>query len=144
MGTYDLTSFHLVAQYVEQLEHLFATRLTFSWDEASRILFIPHSFVYAERILLDCAVERTEQELLKDRWCKTWIEKYALCQSRYMLAEIRGKYASLPGAGGGISLNAADLITRADQDMADLYQQIDDMIPSNIEDWGMATTFVIG
>ncbi len=144
MGTYDLTSFHLVAQYVEQLEHLFATRLVFHWDESSRVFSLHHSFVFEERILLDCAVERTEQELLKDRWCKTWIEKYALSQSRYMLAEIRGKYASLPGAGGGISLNAADLITRADQDMADLYQQLDDMIPSNIEDWGMGTTFVIG
>ena len=144
MGTYDLTSFHLVAQYIEQLEHLFATRLTFHWDESSRVFSLHHTFVFPERILLDCSVERTEQELLKDRWCKTWIEKYALSQSRYMLAEIRGKYASLPGAGGGVSLNAADLITRADQDMADLYQQLDDMIPSNIENWGMGTTFVIG
>jgi hypothetical protein len=93
---------------------------------------------------LDCAVERTEQELLKDRWCKTWIEKYALSQARYMLAEIRGKYASLPGAGGGVSLNAAELITRADQDMADLYQQLDDFVASQVEDWGMGTTFVIG
>lgn len=144
MGTYDLTSFHLVAQYIEQLEHLFATRITFHWDESSRVFSLHHTFVFPERILLDCSVERTEQELLKDRWCKTWIEKYALSQSRYMLAEIRGKYASLPGAGGGISLNAADLITRADQDMADLYQQLDDMIPSQIENWGMGTTFVIG
>jgi len=144
MGTYDLTSFHLVAQYIEQLEHLFATRLTFHWDESSRVFSLHHTFVFPERILLDCSIERTEQELLKDRWCKTWIEKYALSQSRYMLAEIRGKYASLPGAGGGVSLNAADLITRADQDMADLYQQLDDMVPSQIENWGMGTTFVIG
>jgi hypothetical protein len=144
MGTYDLTSFHLVAQYIEQMEHLFATRLTFNWNESTRVLHLHQSFVRHERILLDCAVERTEQELLKDRWCKTWIEKYALSQARYMLAEIRGKYASLPGAGGGVSLNAAELITRADQDMADLYQQLDDFVASQVEDWGMGTTFVIG
>ena len=144
MGTYDLTSFHLVAQYIEQLEHLFATRMTFNWDEDERLLHLHQSMVRPERILMDCAVERTEQQLLKDRWCKTWIEKYALSQSRYMLAEIRGKFGSLPGAGGGVSLNAADLITRADQDMQDLYQQLDDFVASRVEDWGMGTTFVIG
>ena len=61
-----------------------------------------------------------------------------------MLAEIRGKFGSLPGAGGGVSLNAADLITRADTDMQDLYNQLDDYVASNVEDWGMGTTFVIG
>lgn len=144
MGTYDLTSFHLVAQYIETMEHLFATRIVFHWNESSRILHLHQSFGHPERLLLDCSVEKTEQELFKDRWCKTWIEKFALAQSRYMLAEIRGKYASLPGAGGGVSLNASDLVTRADQDIADLYQQLDDFIASNVEDWGMGTTFLIG
>jgi hypothetical protein len=144
MGTYDLTSFHLVSQYVEQLEHLFATRMTFHWDESSRLLHLHQTFVRRERILLDCFVERTEQDILTDRWCKTWVEKFALAQCRFMLAEIRGKFASLPGAGGGIALNAADLATRAETDMADCYQQLEDMIASNIEDFGMGTTFLIG
>ena len=144
MGTYDLTSFHLVAQYIEQLEHLFATRLTFNWHESSRELMLHQSFVRPERILLDTYVERTEQELLKDRWCKTWIEKYALAESRIMLSEIRGKFGSLPGAGGGISLNAADLAQRADADKLELYQQLDDYVASNVEDHGMGTQFVIG
>ncbi len=144
MGTFDLSSFHLVAQYVEQMEHLFATRLTYHWDEPTRNLDFYNVFVRPERVLLDTTTERTEQELLKDRWCKTWIEKYALAEARLMLSEIRGKYASLPGAGGGVALNASELIARHDQDKQELYQQIDDFLVNDIEDLGMHSTFIIG
>jgi hypothetical protein len=144
MGTFDLSSFHLVAQYVEQLEHLFATRLTFHWDEPTRNLDMYHVSVRPERVLMDTVTERTEQELLKDRWSKTWIEKFAAAEARLMLSEIRGKYASLPGAGGGAALNASELIARHDQDKEELYKQIDDFVADNIEDLGMHSTFIIG
>ena len=144
MGTYDLTSFHLISQYIEQMEHLFATRLTYHWDEPSRNLDFYSSFVRQERILIDCELERTEQELLTDRWTKSWIERYALSECRIMLAEIRGKYASLPGAGGGVSLNASELFARADADRLDLIEQIDNFIVNDIEDVGMHSTLIIG
>ncbi|GAG61428.1 unnamed protein product, partial [marine sediment metagenome] len=120
MGTYDLTSYFLISQYVEQLEHLFATRLVYHWMETERKLWIHQVFTRQERLLLDCAVERPEQDLLKDRWCKSWIERYALSEARLMLSEIRGKYSTLPGAGGGVSLNASELINRVDTDRAEL------------------------
>ena len=37
--------------------------------------------------------------MLRDRWCKSWIERFALGGARLILAEIRGKYGALPGAG---------------------------------------------
>lgn len=144
MGTFDLLSFHLVSQYVETLEDIFATRLVFQWNEQTRQLNFYQTFGYDERILIDASIERTEQELLTDRWTKSWIEKYASAQARLMLAEIRGKYVSLPGAGGGVSLNAGELIARADADMADCYDQLDNFIVNTVEDYGLGTTFVIG
>lgn len=144
MGTFDLLSFHLVSQYIEQMEHLFATRLTYHWDETSRTLAFYHSFTAHERILLDVTVERTDQEIMKDRWTKTWVERYAYAESMRMLAQIRGKYASLPGAGGGIALNAADLMSQHDQIKQELYQQIDDFIVNDVEDIGQHSTFIIG
>lgn len=144
MGTYDLTSFHLISQYVEQLEHLFATRLTYHWDEPTRVLSFYHSFVNPERVLLDTTIERPEQELLTDRWSKLWVEKWALSEARIILGEIRGKYASLPGAGGGVSLNASELLARADQDQQELLQQLDDFVVNDVEDIGMHSTFIIG
>ncbi len=121
-----------------------ASRIVFHWNEDTRLLHMHQSFRHHERVLMDCSIERTEQELFKDRWCKTWIEKYALAQARLTLSEIRGKYGILPGAGGGVSLNAVDLANRADIDIQELYQQLDDMVASNVEDWGMHTAFVFG
>lgn len=144
MGTYDLTSYHLVAQYIEQLEHLFATRLTFHWDKMRRNLSMYTVFTRPERVLIEASVDRTEQELMVDPLSKNWIERWALAEARLMLAEIRGKYASLPGAGGGIALNAADLITRAEGDMEKLLQELEDFQAQDIEDYGMGTSFLIG
>ena len=144
MGTFDLTSFHLVAQYVEQLEHLFATRLTFTFDETSRNLDIYSSFARPERVMMDCAIERTEQDLLRDRFAKSWIERYALSECMLMLAQIRGKYSTLPGAGGGVSLNAQDLMSMANAYREELIAQIDDYVVNDPETYGMGTTFIIG
>lgn len=144
MGTYDLTSYHLISQYVEQLEHLFATRLVYSWDENSRLLSFFQSFTRNERVLLDCSTERTEQDLLTDRYIKSWLEKFALAESMMMLAQIRGKYASLPGAGGGISLNASDLMATAENYKTDLMAQLEDYVVQGPEDFGMGSTFIIG
>lgn len=144
MGTYDLTSYFLVSQYVEQLEDLFATRLTFGWHENERVLAFYSSFTRPERVLLDCMIERTEQDLLKDRLIKTWIERYALSEAMMMLSHIRGKFASLPGAGGGISLNAGELISISQSYREELIQQVEDFIVDTPEDVGQFSTFVLG
>lgn len=144
MGTYDLTSYHLITQYIEQLEHLFATRVTFHWDEPTRELTIFQAHVRSERMLVEASVERTEQEIMVDRWSKNWIEKWALSEAQLILARIRGKYASLPGAGGGVSLDAAELQTLAEGTQERLLQDLEDFLAQDIEDYGMGTTFVIG
>jgi hypothetical protein len=144
MGTFDLLSYHLVAQYVETMEHLFATRLTYHWNETDRLLSFYHSFTARERVLLDVTLERTEQELFKDRWTKTWLSQYALAESMKILAQVRGKFATLPGAGGGIALNASDLIAQADLIQTGLFQQIDDFVVNDAEDIGLHSTIIIG
>ncbi len=144
MGTFDLLSYHLVSQYVEQMEHLFATRLTYHWHESDRMLSFYQAFSRSERILLDTTMERTEQELLTDRWTKLWIERFVLAEAMRILSQIRGKYATLPGAGGGVSLNAADLQAQHDMIKDQLYQEIDDYVVNDVEDIGMESSFIIG
>lgn len=144
MGSFDLISYHLVSQYIETMEHLFASKITFSWNEDNRTLSIFKDLYKKERVLMEVIVERTEQAMLKDRYLKSWIEKYAMVQCRLMLAEIRGKYASLPGAGGGVALNAAELSARADAELIDLYEQLDDYIANNPEEYGSGSTFILG
>jgi hypothetical protein len=144
MGTYDLTSFHLISQYIETLEELFATRLMFQFNEYNRCLDFYQSFVYKERVLLECMVERTEQELLVDRIAKNWIEQYALAEAMLILAQIRGKYSTLPGAGGGVSLNASDLTATSENIKVNLLEQLDDYIAQDPENVGMVSSFILG
>lgn len=144
MGTFDLLSYWSVTQYVEQLEHLFATRLVFHWNESERQLSFYQSFTVQERILLDVMIERTEQSILKDRWIRTWIKRYALMKSMEVLSQIRGKFASLPGAGGGVSLNAADMMTKATELKEELDAEIEDYVTNDPEDIGLHSTMILG
>ena len=144
MGTYDLVSYHLISDYIEQLEQLFATRVTYTFDEASRELFLFQRITRDERVLLDCVQERTEQELMTGRYTKKWIERWALGESKLILAQIRGKYATLPGAGGGVSLNAADLVAGAQEDFARCDEEIDNFVVNDVENLGIGSEMIIG
>ena len=144
MGKFDLVSYHMVSSYIETMQQLFAAEPQFGWDENTRILHIMKDFTNMETVLVDAMLERTEQELITDRWTKNWIKKYAAAQCRYMLAEIRGKFSTLPGAGGAISLNSADLRSKADQEIQECMDEIDNYVVNNKTDFGLATDFVLG
>jgi len=142
-GGFDMTTLHLSQQYIEQLELMFATRINYHFIENDRTIYFHQNFHRHERILLDAYCERTEQDLLKDRLVKSWIERFALGGARMTLSEIRGKFASLPGSGGGVSLNAAELASQAATDFAECYSQLDNFTASRPEMYG-AHDFVIG
>lgn len=144
MGTFDLISYHIISDYIEQLEQLFATRVTYTWDESSRQLDVFQSFTRRERVLIDAVVERTEQELLTHRKTKNWIERWALAQAQLTLAQIRGKYSTLPGAGGGVSLNAADLEALAQQNIQWCLDDIDNFVVEDLENLGIGSELIIG
>lgn len=145
MGTFDLLSYDTIAGYVKLMEILFAARVTYTWDEQKRELWLHHRFPFNERMVaIEAAVERTEQDIISDRWCRSWIRRFALATSREVLAEVRGKFSTLPGAGGGITLNAADLRTRATTEKEALQLEIEDFIADKPEDYGIGAQFTFG
>lgn len=144
MGSFDLVSYHIVSEYVELMNELFAAYLVYNWNEDTRKLQFYQTFGSNEKVLLDSMIERTEQELMRDRYTKTWIERYALAKAQLMLAEIRGRYASLPGAGGGISLNAQELKISAEANFEWCEDEINNYIVNEIESVGMGGDFILG
>ncbi len=76
-------------------------------------------------------MERTEQDLLKDRWSKQWLQAWAHAELKEILGMIRSKYPSLPGANGGLSLNGDMLISEARQDFEECLRQIKDFEVGN-------------
>lgn len=144
MGTFDLLSYHLVSSYVEQLEIMFATRLTYVWNANTRKIQFHQSFTRPERILLDVTLEKTEQEIFLDRYSKRWIQQFAQAEAMDILAQIRGKYASLPGAAGNVTLNALDLRSQAKEIRDALQEELDENVVQDVESYGAYGSFVMG
>lgn len=123
----DVLAIHLMNQLSENYEKIFAGNLSFTWDEPSRQLTILRRInVNEERVLLEVACERTEQELLYDRWAKQWLQGWAQSEVMEMLGEIRSKYGTLPGPNGGITLNGDSLLSRSAELQTELLRQIAD------------------
>lgn len=128
----DVLAIHLMNSLSENYEKIFAGNLSFTWDEASRQLTILRRILQdEERVLLEVSTERTEQELLYDRWVKQWLQGWAQSECWEMLGEIRSKYGSLPGPNGGISMNGDSLLSRATEQQAELLRQLADFEVGN-------------
>jgi hypothetical protein len=125
--SYDLVSIHLIAAMSETFSLLFAGEVAFNWRESSREMRIYKKFGTPEKVLIECSCEKTEQELLTDRWVQQWIQNWAKSVCCQILGNIRGKYATLPGPGGGLTMNASELLQEGERLQTECLRQVMDM-----------------
>jgi hypothetical protein len=144
LQTFDILSYHLVAQYLEQIEHLFARKIMFQWNKDTRVLHIFQANRNYERVLVDAYLERPEQELIKDSALSLWIQRWAIAESKMILSQVRGKYQTLPGPNGSTTLNSQELITQSENEKADLMAEIYDPVMQNLIDDGLNAHMIIG
>lgn len=145
MGSFDMLSFHIMSEYTKLLEILFAGRVTYTWNEQKRELYMHNRFSQREQIVaIEATEERTEQDLMVDRYTKPWIRRYAAAVCRLMLAESRGKFGSLPGAGGNITLNAAELRQAGKEEIEACILEIENYVADRPEEYGIGTQFLFG
>lgn len=141
---FDLVSIHLIHALSDTFNTLFAGAIAFNWYEASRELHIYRKTPANERVLLECSMEKTEQELLTDRWTQQWIQQWAEAECMFILAHIRGKFSSLPGPGGGLSLNADTLTAEGQRLQDDCLRQIRDLEVGQNGPDNFHSPFIIG
>jgi len=123
----DVLSIHLMNQLSEVYERIFAGSIAFTWNEARRELTLQRRLLQQqERVVLECTMEREEQELINDRWTKMWIQDWAYADAMEQLGLIRSKYGTLPGAQGGLTLNGDTLLARSTELKAELRRQVND------------------
>jgi hypothetical protein len=122
-ATVDILSLHLLSSLSEEFQRLFAGDLTFLWNEGTRELLITRKVYRSEKVIIECRMEKTEQEILRDRWSKQFIQNWALAENKYQLGLIRSRFTSgTPGAAGTITQNGELLIAEANTDFAELKQ----------------------
>ena len=141
----DILSLHLMSQLSESYQRIFAGDIMFTWNEARRELTILRRLIQAqERVVLEVMMEREEQELINDRYLRSWIQDWAYADAMEQLGLIRTKYPSgLPSAGGGLSLNGDTLLQKAADLKTELRRQINDYEVGNGTSAGNAA-FLIG
>jgi hypothetical protein len=125
-GEMDQVTFYLVTAFSKQLMRLFAGDIQFSWRESTRELTIFRNFGMDEHAIVEVAAEKTEQELLQDRYLNQWLLDWAEAEAMDTLGQIRSKFGSLPGPNGGISLNGDALMARSAEMKTELLRQISD------------------
>ena len=145
LGTFDVLTFHLVASYQELLSELFAERIMFQWNERERLLRLHNVVGGKERVLIDCVIERTEQDLLTDRETKDWIRRYCIAEAKQLLSQIRGKFTTLPGPNGSTTLNSQELITQSENEKAQLIIELEDAgYSGSLAEIGLRAHLLIG
>jgi hypothetical protein len=141
---YDLVSIHLISAMSETYSQIFAGEIAYNWNETSRQMEIYRNFVSPEKVLVEATCEKMEQELIADRWTSQWIQQWAKSEAMFMLAQIRGKFASLPGPGGGLQLNADTLMSEAQRLQEDCLRQVQDFEVGQNGPGTFFAPFVIG
>lgn len=141
---YDLVSIYLIHSMSELQSTLFAGDVAYNWRESSRELKFYRRFATREKVLVECSCEKPEQEILTDRWMQQWVQQWAESELMMILANIRGKYANLPGPGGGLSLNGSEMRSEGQRLQEDCVQQIRDMIVGQNGPDNFYSPFVIG
>ncbi len=145
LGTFDILTFHLTAQYAEILSELFAERIMFQWNEHTRLMKLHNVIGNRERVLIDCVIERTEQSLIQDRELHDWIRRWAIAECKMMLSNIRGKFTTLPGPNGSTTLNSQELITQSENEKTQLLTEMEDTgLYQDIINVGARSSFLIG
>lgn len=124
-GYTDILSIHMVHALSEDFQRIFAGDMTYLWDEPTRELFITRRVGRNEKVIMEVTLERSEQEMLLDRYCKQFLQNWALAECKEQLGYIRSKFSSgTPGANGTITLNGEMLISEARQDKTELREQL--------------------
>ena len=124
-GYTDILSIHLLHTLSEEFSRIFAGDMMFTWNEARRELSVHRRISRNEKVVLEVELERSEQELLQDRWCKQFLQNWALAECKEYLGMIRSKYTSgTPGAAGTITLNGDTLLAEARQDFTELKEAL--------------------
>jgi len=134
-----LGTYYAFAGYQELVGKMFGSFINFKFDPVSKKLTIMQRPRTSEQVLLQLYNIRPEVALIEDPYAGQWLKDYTLAVSKYMLAEARGKFATISTPQGGTALNGDSLKADAQNEMEKLEAEL-----STYVDGSKPLSFVIG
>lgn len=138
-GSGTLALYDFARQHNELVGRMFGRDLLYTWTSATNQIVFHRDLKSDETVALHVFNEKPEEVLLKDYRAIPMLQDYTLAFSKQILGEGRGKWGSLAGPQGGITLNGNELKTEA----LDLFTRVDDEIKRGL-DASDGYGFVIG
>ena len=119
---------------------MFGSEYNFLWNRNTKKLKLLRNVRHDEEIMIGVYNFIPENVLLKDVYASPWLASYSLALCKHYLGEARSKFTSgLPGAGGAIQLNGAELKQESQQMQEQLKQEL-----HNMEEGNSPLGFIIG
>ena len=119
-----ISTYELFSQYRETLNRVAATDIQFIWNPNTHKMKLLRKMRADEVVLLHVYLERPDDQLLTDPYLKSWMRDYSTAYCKKMIGEARSKFATLPGAQGGVSLNGEALKADAMADIEKLETEL--------------------
>jgi hypothetical protein len=117
---FSVSEFYLLQQHLEMTRKILSQEG--SWDLINgNILQLAPTPVLNQEVIL---VYRGLNTGTMHPFYKNWIQRYALAVSKGILAEIRGKFKTLPSPGGGAALNGDMLANQSEKEKEKLKEQL--------------------
>jgi hypothetical protein len=126
MGNYgfDLISWYILKDWIEQREKLLATKRHLTFDPRTQYMVMyppPRTPGSGSRFygVVACNVERPLRDIIKE----PWVYQYALALSKITLGNNRGKYQNVTMFGGG-SINFNDILSQGLEEKKNLEDKL--------------------
>jgi len=105
-----LATYDFYAGYIELAARMFGGYVIFTFNPVTKeITFVRDFKGTGERLLLWTDNMKPEIVLLQDPTIGVWLSNFMLGQCKIIIGEAREKFSSIPGPGGGTSLNGAQM-----------------------------------
>lgn len=131
-GAGTLATYDFAMQFQSLAGRMFGRDLQFYFDSSTKKLRIDRRFGSPEEVGLHIFNEKPEEVLLNDPYAKIWLRDFSVAQCKLIMAEARGKFASIAGPQGGINLNADALKTEAKEEIERLDNEISNFVEQHI------------
>lgn len=131
-GSGFLATYDFAVGFQKLTARMFGREVQYTWDSATKRINFHRRFASKEEVGLHVYLARDEENLLSDHYARPWIEDMALAQAKLMLGQGRGKFQSLAGPQGGITLNGAELKTEAQADIDRLLLELKDGVEASM------------
>ena len=107
LKSFDMVSYTMLNHWLNTLRIITRSPFRVLYNNNRKLLRIVPNPRNEERIFLEVYAEEDYKYLLNEQF----IREYTLALCKISLGEIRQKFENLPGFGGNVTLNGADLVT---------------------------------